>query len=523
MHILEEKQPFSQSLIWQLQRNYFNEAGIDAWRNGVIPHYITNNPVVGKSYAELVLAFLRDLSLQGHRKETVYLLELGAGHGRLCYHFFKHFEKYYTQSGMEFPPFCYVLSDFVPDHLAFWQNHPRLQPYLEKGWLDMARFDAENDSELFLYYTGTAIRQQALSQPLLVVANYFFDTIPQELFRIEDQKIARSLLTLTTETDPSELDTADLIKVLQLQYDRGSPLHTAYPNEPVLNDLLEMYREQLNKSYLLFPHTGIRCLERLRQLSRKGLLVLSADKGEHRLPNLSDGPGLMPHGSFSLTVNYHALKHYCNRKGGLALFPRYRHTSLNIGCLLMLAEASSYGETVSAYEKFVNDYGPDDYFSLKKLAEDHLETLTYRHIMGMIRLSGYDARIFLQILPRLFELISDLSDEERRVLFHTVPRIWDTYYPLGEPQDLACKLGNLLFMLGFYSEAVLYFEKSVGIYGKKAGSLFGLACCYCYSGAFDLAAPVIRELLVRTPENKTLLKLVRNYESELFGEQHVKI
>ena len=58
-HHLETQQPFAQSLIWQLQRDYFSNAGIDAWRSGEVPQTITSNPVVGKTDAELVLAFLR--------------------------------------------------------------------------------------------------------------------------------------------------------------------------------------------------------------------------------------------------------------------------------------------------------------------------------------------------------------------------------------------------------------------------------------------------------------------------------
>ncbi|MEO0948788.1 MAG: tetratricopeptide repeat protein, partial [Cyanobacteria bacterium J06641_5] len=143
---LDRKQPFSQSPIWQLQRNYFSEVGIDAWRTGEVPHYLTSNPVVGKTYAELVLAFLRDLSLKGRQTETVYLIELGAGHGRLCYHFFKHFEKYYDRSAIPLPPFCYILSDFTAANLGFWQEHPRLQPYLGKSWLEFAQFDVETSN-----------------------------------------------------------------------------------------------------------------------------------------------------------------------------------------------------------------------------------------------------------------------------------------------------------------------------------------------------------------------------------------
>jgi SAM-dependent MidA family methyltransferase len=517
MHIIEKQQLFSQSLIWQLQRDYFSSAGIDAWRSGEVPHYITSNPVVGKTYAELVLAFLRDLSLRGQREETVYLLELGAGHGRLCYHFFKHFEKYYTESAIALPPFCYILSDFTAANLAFWQDHPRLQPYLGNGWLDFALFDVENSSDLSLQYAGVTIQQQALSQPLIIMANYFFDTIPQDLFLIENQAIAHGLLSLATAADPSELDTAELIEGLELKYDYEEAKPPIYADEPILNDMLAKYRQQLEHTHLLLPHLGLRCLERLRQLSRQGLVLLSADKGEHHLSNLDDRPApqLATHGSFSLTVNYHALGQYCTRHGGLALLPRHQQASLDLGCLLFLDDAPTYRETLNAYERFVGDFGPDDYFSLKKLIEQHYETLNDRDIMAVIRLSGYDARIFSQMLPRLFDLLPTLADNQRWNLFLAIPRIWDTYYPLGEPDDLAFDLGDLLLALAFYQEAILYYEKSVMIYGKDADTLSKSALCHCLLGAFSTAAPIIEELRAYDPDNEALLDLIQGFGKEL--------
>lgn len=517
MHLIENQQIFSQSLIWRLQRDYFSKAGIDAWRSGEVPHYITSNPVMGKTYAELVLAFLRDLSLRRRREETVYLLELGAGHGRLCYHFFKHFEKYYEQSAIALPPFCYVLSDFTEANLAFWREHPRLQPYLGKGWLDFALFDVEKSSELSLQHAGITLRTQALSQPLIVMANYFFDSIPQELFRIENRKIAHGLLSLGTESDPSDLDTAALINALKLKYDYEEATPPIYADEPLLDELLATYREQLSGTHLLFPHIGIRCLERLRQLSPQGLLLLSADKGKHHLSNLENcpAPTLTTHGSFSLTVNYHAFQQYCTRHGGLALFPRHQQASLDLGCMLYLADAPAYRETIDAYERFVGDYGPDDYFSLKKLIEPHFAALTYRDILAVIRLSGYDARIFRQMLPRLFELLPTLSENEYWNLFLAIPRIWDTYYPLGEPEDFADDLGDLLVALGFYKEAILYFEKSVMIYGKAADTLYKIAVCHCLLGGFSTASTIIEELRAHDPENENVQGLIQQFESEL--------
>lgn len=515
MHQLEQPKRFSQSLIWQLQRNYFQEVGIDAWRSGEVPHYITSNPVMGKTYAELVLAFLRDLSLKGQQHETVYLLELGAGHGRLCYHFFKHWEKYYEHSAIALPPFCYVISDFTETNLAFWQNHPRLQPYLGKGWLDFALFDVENSSELFLQNANITIHQQSLSQPLIVIANYFFDTIPQELFWVENQTISHCLLSLATVANPIESDTAEIIKNLALQYDYQAAEPPIYPNQPILNNLLETYRQQLKHTHLVFPHIGILCLERLRLLSQQGLILLSADKGEHSLWDLENcpAPQLATHGSFSLTVNYHAFCHYCTHQAGLALSPRHQQANLDLVCLLFLTDANTYSETINAYDRFVGDYSPDDYFSLKKLIEQHFATLTYRDIMAVIRLSGYDGRIFRQMLPRLLEILPTIYDNQRWNLFLSIPRIWDTYYPLGESDDLAEDLGDLLFALAFYQEAILYFEKSVMIYGKTAHILYKIAICYYLLGDFSNASLIIKELLADDPDNVDLQELRQRCDS----------
>ena len=479
---LQQATCFSQSRLWQLQRDYFADKGIDAWRSGEVPHYISSNPVMGKTYAELVLAFLRDLALKGQTTQTVYLLELGAGHGRLCYHFFKHFEKYYQQSALTLPPFCYVLSDFTPSNVDYWQTHPRLQPYLAQGWLDFAVFDVLDSSEIELRQRAITLGAGCLNQPLMVIANYFFDSIPQALFQLENGQMSQCLLALLGDSESAQMSTVELIETIELQYSYQLLQENTdfYANEPVLNELLSIYRDNLKQTHLLLPHQGIRVLQRLKKWSDQGLLLLTADKGEHHLTHLDyrGAPKLDTHGSFSLSVNYHAFKHYCTTQGGSALFSRHQPGSLNVGCLLLLPEPSTYVETCQAYERFVNDFGPDDYFSLKKLIEKQLDNLSCIEIMSIIRLSGYDARLFIQMLPRVFDCVPALSENQRWDLFLAIPRLWDTHYPLGESEDLAFDLGNLLYVLGFYPEALVYYDLSIQIYGQSKEVLSNIALCY---------------------------------------------
>src|SRR6185369_11831847 len=86
---LEENQRLSESLLWRLQRNYFERQGIEAWRSGAVPHHITSSPFIADAYAKVVMGFLRDWKLD--RRAPIYIVELGSGSGRFAYAFLKKF------------------------------------------------------------------------------------------------------------------------------------------------------------------------------------------------------------------------------------------------------------------------------------------------------------------------------------------------------------------------------------------------------------------------------------------------
>ncbi len=183
---------------------------------------------------------------------------------------------------------------------------------------------------------------------------------------------------------------------------------------------------------------------------------------------------------------------------------------------MILPDASSYRDTWSAYRRFVDDYGPDDFFSLKKLIEKHVDTLTFSELTSVIRLSGYDARIVSQMLPRLFALIPDISEAQRWGLFQAIHRVWAMYYPLRESTDLAFDLGNLLYALAFYEEAIVYFELSIKIYGQAPATLFNIALCLCLLGEFSLAVPIVTALKANVPDSDALRSLLEQFGDE-FG------
>lgn len=148
--ILEANTPFEESSLWQINRSYYEEEGLEAWSQGVVPHNMTSNSTVGKTYAGLIIGFLKDQLIKESFNEDVLIVELGSGHGRLAYHILKHLDKMLALEAEELPSYCYVLTDIVESNLEFFENHPQLQEYFDLGKLDISYYDGIASSKLYL-------------------------------------------------------------------------------------------------------------------------------------------------------------------------------------------------------------------------------------------------------------------------------------------------------------------------------------------------------------------------------------
>ena len=167
--ILEQGVRLSRSLVWKMQRRFYLEHGVKAWSQGEIPQYVTTNPVMARAYAQLYLAWLRDLAAQKSEgaaldpSQPIYIVELGAGSGRFAYHFLLHFFDMLDRSSLRGLRVIYVMADLVETTLEFWMAHGQLQPWRDAGRLDFASFDAESDKVLRLRSGTTLMWNQRLS------------------------------------------------------------------------------------------------------------------------------------------------------------------------------------------------------------------------------------------------------------------------------------------------------------------------------------------------------------------------
>ena len=476
---VETSKPFSESLIWSLNRTYYLDHGVEAWRDGTVPHQITSNSLVGRTYAELIFSFLKDLSHKGYTQETLYILELGAGHGRLGFHILIHLERLIHSYEFELAPYCYILSDIVEENLDFFLEHPQFQDFFKGGKLEVALFDVRHEGAIKLRYSGTSIGPQKHNQSLVAIANYFFDSIPKDLYSIQQQEISECWASLTSLINPEDLAVSELLSLIQIDYTLHPVSDSLYP-ESIFNEMIEDYSQSLENTYFFFPHVGLRCIQNLSQLFGRGLMLLSMDKGFHQIGELANTalPSIVSHGSISFNVNYHAFSTFCEKMGGTSHFPKHSPSHVLLGCMLFLDDGESYTETHNTYNHLVNAYGPDDFTRVKKMFYKHMEEMNLKELIHFLRMGAFDANLFKKLLPNIKQSSQEISVTDRNQLAQAMLKTWEHYFTLNESEDLAFEIAGLFYALGYYEEALQFFQYSVDQYGHTPDGFYNQALCY---------------------------------------------
>lgn len=476
-YLIQRSTPFSESIIWNLNINYYQEKGIGAWTGGEVPHYITSNSTVGKTYSELIFALLCDLADKGKLNENVFIVELGAGHGRLCFHTLHHLNKRIKGHHKLLPSYTYVLTDIVEENLTFFKKHSQFQKYFKNKTLDVAYYDGRNTENIHLHFADRIIKIESLDQPLIVIANYFFDSIPFELLKIKEGTLAHSFLTVRSTVKDLRPENIPL-KDIELQY-QFEAIESADFQDIHYNEIIKEYVAAIPNTNLPFPKGSLDCIKRLQALSKNGMMLLTMDKGFQHLSLLINRPlpEWITHGSFSFSVNYHAFIRFCELSGGKAMFSNFSNFHLEVGCLLFMDHTSSYSNVHEAFRLHVDDFGPDDYYNIINYGCENAQTLKVEEIIVLLRMSSFDSTVFENLIGTIKRSKDAISMVERERLKQTFEKVLEVLFNIGE-LDIAFEMGGLLYDFGFFKEAIIFFEHSALYFGHSEDSYYNIALSY---------------------------------------------
>ncbi len=408
--LLEKDKRLSESKLWQLLEKFYRKAGLDAWLQ--LPFYATSNAFIAEQYAELVVAFLLDLAPDLNPDQPVYILEMAAGSGYfgfLCLQALRR--RLHCFPALKPFSVVYVMSDFSEKNLKAWEQSPQLAPYAQAGQLDFALFKPESQSKFKLKRAGRVVKPGSLANPLIAFANYFFDSIRQDYFQIQNGVFQEALISLVHEWNPEPPN----FEQIHLR-DRYIPLKEPRYAEARLNALLESYRREAPELSLLFPIGAFRVLTQLEKLSPLGLMLISTDKGFHDpayLQGLRPVPFTPHSGVFSYMVNYHALARYFRQAGGLAHATQEYYSLTSLVGITPLAQTNPLAQThYCLQERFERQNPIKSLFILLELfkSKDLLAEveLKERYLMAMaaIQTACYDVYYFLVLAPHLAEALT---------------------------------------------------------------------------------------------------------------------
>lgn len=471
---IENPVRFSHSTLWEIQQNYFQTMGIEAWKNQV-PFYISSNMFIATEYASFLISTIQNLLRvePALRAETFYFLELGAGTGRFSYYFLTAFEKLLKTYALEDLKYCYIISDIATKNIEFCQTNPSFQPYIEAGKIDFAKVNLVESDSIFLLNKQIDYTQINAKTPLGVIANYVFDCIKIDLFKFDKSGVYEVQLGLTSRYKNFNIAESKYLDDLRLQYDLVKIDPKNYYEDKDLAELLLDAHTQFSEKefYYPMPVGAIQFLKTLSKMTHDRFFIVSGDRGLSSEQDLvlTDLKELIAfNGCFSFLVNFYALKKYIQKRGGDALLDE---SNVSFG-------VNFFSKGLSLSNLPQKQIGSKEYCDFYLLFFSNEYRFDADPLLSFLKTSQYDPNAYACIQSRLLELYSTLTPYRLREANLAVQRVRENLYHSSIGVDVFNLIGIFYVMSKQYDLAIEAFQSSISVFKENSEAYRNLALVY---------------------------------------------
>lgn len=454
----------STSSLWERQRSFYTTDAQGLWGTATVPHSITCNPRIANTYARMVVQFLM---AAGHRPghdpreaaRAPHVVEFGGGSGRFAHLFIRQLRA--LAPGLRF---TYVVTDFSAERVAAWRTHPSFQPSIQEGFIDFAVLDADAPGPLELTVSGRVIGTGSLDCPVVGIANYVFDSLRHDAFLIQSGELLEAHVAVPPATDASHMPEVGW---------------SAAPCGPLplgVRAILDHYCQTLDDTSVLVPMGGMRCLDFLTGLTSGPTFALVADKGHCTPVELCSNhePAVVFHGGgFSLMVNFDFLARWVSARGGTAILPGDPARSLVVAAFVAGLDEGAERLAAGVRDQLA-DTGPDNYFTVRPLLSAAGPT-SLEPILAGLRLSRHDPTLLIELVPSLLEVLPTVPDSMRSEVGRVLREVWDNFFPIGEPIDMALCIGLAFSAMDRFPDAVPFLDRSVREHPDSAAAAFAMS------------------------------------------------
>ena len=488
---MSEPVRLSDSQMWHELRDFYESEGVGAWSNDHIPFFATNNPALAHTYTDLFVAFIEDCEKQGliDQEKPVYIVELGGGMGRLAFLILVRLAQL-----KEYLPVKvnYLLTDYSSTNVEYYQKHERLIPFIESGRLKVQAYDAEASDPLDI----------EVGNPVFAIANYLFDSLSHDGFRVEDGKLYEARCS----------------RGIDEQVELSFPPAPSEPySEASYNEVVESYRAALGNTHFPFPIGPLRCLESLSRQSGQKLCVVMADKALRSTEELLGFESLPvqkhPRG-FSMSVNCHAIDQIWQKQRGFVLHSAPRSHPLNLALYGKGIPQEKALRTERVFREQIDGFGPLDYLDFRKQLLSASSRKTLALCLQLLRISRWDAELFYELSNLLGETSLAAPIAEQRVLYDAMVKCWEHFFPIGDERDVPFAVARVLACINQFEQAIHFYGESVRIYGEKALTHHNVGLCFFNLGRLEEARDAFLKALEVEPEYGPSKELLVRLEAE---------
>jgi tetratricopeptide (TPR) repeat protein len=512
--------PLSQSALWRHQTEFYQSQNIRAWDSRV-PYYATCNPYIANAYANTIIRYLQE-TMRGAAADgpPCYIVELGAGPGIFTYYLLRRIDELASELGMRHLPFVYVATDCVAENIEFWKNHSRFRDFIARGKLDFALCDLLRDKELHLQISGkTLAPRRDEATPMVLVANYLFDSLPQDIFRVVDgvaqegmvpqEPLLPQNLPDNTEIPFTHIDSA-------ISYvDLATPRY----DDPALDATLTLALARSKNQYLLMPSGALRGLHNLLDIAGDRCMLISTDKAygcdAHKFSRRE--PGLVFHSAaFSMMVDFDIIGQFFRRRGGDCF---HQATTKEIGTAVFLASDSfdALLETRHAARNFLDRFSPGDLFGLYTHLRNVQSGASLNILVSYLNMTGWDPYVFESHFHHILAIIGESESYAVHDLVRGLPKMAENYYQLRADNPFHENIGILLQRLKLFDKAIASYQRVLEQQGPKETVHYNLGLCHCSLGGMDQAKAHFAKAIQLRPDYiqaRGWLQLIEEKEKE---------
>lgn len=495
----------SESIIWKQMQKYYKDLGPTAWQQDIVPYQITSNKIIAHLYAALINSILLDHGSMNNQ-EPFYILELGSGHGKFSFYLCKFLEilNLYDKFNI-----VYIASDISLKNIESWKSHPQLQKYIKAQQLDFACFDASLDQEIFLINSNKIITQSSLNNNLIVIANYVFDTLAHDAFKINNHKVFASSINL-------QYKNKFCLQKIKYKYSHKLIDPKNYYNNSIFNEILLEYQKQLKQGIFLLPVGALNAISNIQRFSEKSTFFLVADKGNININDFRDrdNSSIATHGSVSFMVNFHAISRFLDLNQGLSIMSPNAYTDLQIACFISNNHDNHNRFLEFGFKQVLYDVNPLHLINLCYYNDNINNWGSLQQILAVLSLSKWDPDLFYDLSEQLLQFINkslktgNLDVEQEKDLEQGLELISAYFFKLSKNQDISFAIGNIYYILEKFDLAIENFKLSLLHFESTVEVWYNIALCYYAKKNMRLARKYLSEALKLNSKYSAAKKLL---------------